>query len=181
MIVGLVGRIESIEPAFITVNVSGVVYGVHVSLRASALLQVDQETRLFTTPVFKEDAHHLYGFLAPEERALFERLLKINGVGARIALSVLSLYSAQEFSALLKAHDLKGLQRVPGVGGKLAGKIMLDVEGYLNTTPSPRSTEATLALESLGFKSALVHKVCAALPAGLNTQEIIKQALQQLR
>ncbi|WP_121022009.1 Holliday junction branch migration protein RuvA [Helicobacter vulpis] len=183
MIVGLVGNVEGIEPTFITLNVSGVIYGVHVSLRASALLQEGQEARLYTTCIFKEDAHDLYGFLQPEERALFERLLKINGVGARVALSVLSLYGAPEFGALLKAHDLRGLQKVPGVGKKLAGKIMLDLEGYLafGIAPNPHATEAALALESLGFKSDVVHKVCAGLPAGLNTQEIIKQALQQLR
>ncbi|WP_104695335.1 Holliday junction branch migration protein RuvA [Helicobacter salomonis] len=183
MIVGLVGCVERIEPTFITLYVNGVVYGVHVSLRTSACLQVNQEVRLDTILVLRKDAQNLFGFLESEECTLFARLLKINGVGSRIALAILSVYSVQDFTFLLETRDLKGLQKVPGVGSKLAGKIMLDLEGYWehSVVSNPHTAEAILALESLGFKSTQARQVCVSLPKGLDTQEIIKQALQQLR
>ncbi|MFC3847784.1 Holliday junction branch migration protein RuvA [Helicobacter baculiformis] len=182
MIVGLVGHALSVEPTFIVLQVGGVVYGVHVDLHTSTSIQEGQEVRLHTTLVVKEDSQTLFGFLDLEARALFERLLKISGVGAKIALAILSVYGPQDFATLLAERDVKALQKVPGVGGKLGAKIIFDLEGYLfGQVQTPRNEEAVRALESLGFKSIEVLKVCASLPKELSTQEIIKQALQRLR
>ncbi|WP_104689463.1 Holliday junction branch migration protein RuvA [Helicobacter felis] len=181
MIVGLIGHVHNIEPTLIALNVRGVVYGVQVSLHTSSLLQEGQEVHLYTSLISKEGDQSLFGFLELEERALFVRLIKISGVGPKIALAILSVYTPSEFATLLETQHTKALQKVPGVGSKLASKIMFDLEGYLPSAhQDPAYIQAVQALESLGFKSLEVQKVCADLK-GLSTEEMIKEALQKLR
>ncbi|WP_104759183.1 Holliday junction branch migration protein RuvA [Helicobacter bizzozeronii] len=186
MIVGLVGRVSLLAPTFVELEVQGVIYGVHISLQTSQQLQESQEVFLHTTPIFREDTHLLFGFLQRSEQEIFQRLIKISGVGPKVALAILSTYDPTEFETLIQAKDLKALQKVPSVGAKLAGKIMLDLAGYfVENQPSPAPSvpliQAVLALESLGFKKNEALKVCASLPPDLSTGERIKQALKQLK
>ncbi|WP_281739443.1 Holliday junction branch migration protein RuvA [Helicobacter suis] len=183
MIVGLRGIILQVLPTFIELEINGVVYGVHV--RAGENFESKQEVFLHTAQIIKEDGHSLYGFLQRTEKELFERLLKVNGVGPRVALAILSTYSCADFSACIQSKDLKALQRVPGVGAKLAGKIMLDLAGLVlqeETEIKDRAIEqAVLGLQSLGFKTTEAFKICSSLPKGLDTPTLIKLALQQLK
>ncbi|WP_163498434.1 Holliday junction branch migration protein RuvA [Helicobacter suis] len=183
MIVGLRGIILQVLPTFIELEVNRVVYGVHV--KAAQSFELKQEIYLHTTQIIKEDSHSLYGFLQRTEKELFERLLKVNGVGPRVALAILSTYSCADFSVCIQNKDLKALQRVPGVGAKMAGKIMLDLAGLvLHEEQELKDTsieQALLGLQSLGFKRAEALKVCTNLPKGLDTPTLIKLALQQLK
>lgn len=116
MIVGLIGVVEKISALEVHIEVQGVVYGVQVSMRTAALLEAGQKARLKILQVIKEDAHLLYGFLEEGEKILFERLLKINGVGGRIALAILSSFSPNEFESIIATKEVKRLQQVPGIG-----------------------------------------------------------------
>lgn len=139
---------------------------------------------LHTAQIIKEDGHSLYGFLQRTEKELFERLLKVNGVGPRVALAILSTYSCADFSVCIQSKDLKALQNA-GVGAKLAGKIMLDLAGLvLQEETEIKDTaieQAVLGLQSLGFKTTEAFKICSNLPKGLDTPTLIKLALQQLK
>ncbi|EPZ67743.1 Holliday junction DNA helicase RuvA [Helicobacter pylori UM038] len=182
MIVGLIGVVEKISALEAHIEVQGVVYGVQVSMRTSALLQAGQKARLKILQVIKEDVHLLYGFLEESEKILFERLLKINGVGGRIALAILSSFSPNEFENIIATKEVKRLQQVPGIGKKLADKIMVDLIGFfIQDETSPARNEVFLALESLGFKSVEINKVLKTLKPHLSTETAIKEALQQLR
>ncbi|AFI05403.1 Holliday junction branch migration protein RuvA [Helicobacter cetorum] len=181
MIVGLIGVVERISALEVHLEVHGVVYRVQVSMRSSASLQVGKEVRLKILQVIKEDAHLLYGFLEESEKILFERLLKINGVGGRIALAILSSFSPNEFENIIATKEVKALQQVPGIGKKLADKIMVDLIGFfIQDEMKPAQNEVFLALESLGFKNTEISKVLKTLKPNLSTEMAIKEALQQL-
>ncbi|EQL67144.1 Holliday junction DNA helicase RuvA [Helicobacter pylori FD703] len=183
MIVGLIGVVEKISALEAHIEAQGVVYGVQVSMRTSALLQAGQKVRLKILQVIKEDANLLYGFLEESEKILFERLLKINGVGGRIALAILSSFSPNEFENIIAAKEVKRLQQVPGIGKKLADKIMVDLIGFFiqDETKPMHHNEVFLALESLGFKSTEINQVLKTLKPNLSIEAAIKEALQQLR
>ncbi|BEG58133.1 Holliday junction DNA helicase RuvA [Helicobacter sp. NHP21005] len=185
MLVGLRGVVAHTSPTFVEIEVQGVVYGVHVGVQTSQHLQVGTHTYLHTTLIVKEDSHTLYGFLKRAEKELFERLLKVNGVGPKAALAILSVYDAPAFSMCIQNKDLKALQRVPGVGAKMAGKIMLDLAGFVaSETEASKSSEvqqAILGLQSLGFKAAEAIKICNSLPKDLDAASLIKLALQKLK
>ncbi|WP_104712457.1 Holliday junction branch migration protein RuvA [Helicobacter cetorum] len=182
MIVGLKGIVEKISALEVHVEVHGVIYGVQVSMRTSAALKLNQETHLKILQVIKEDAHLLYGFLEEAEKILFERLLKINGVGGRIALAILSSFAPSEFENIIASKEVKALQQVPGIGKKLADKIMVDLIGFfIQDETKPTYNEAFLALESLGFKNTEINKVLKTLQPNLSTEMAIKEALQRLR
>ncbi|OBV28931.1 Holliday junction DNA helicase RuvA [Helicobacter sp. CLO-3] len=161
--------------------------------KAGALLDssAPNEVHLLITHIIREDAQLLFGFLDALERATFERLLKINGVGPKVALAILSTFSAQNFAQIVQSKDIKLLQKVPGVGAKSAGKILLDLAGFCkeilessapNAETPPQDdakNEAFLALEALGYKSAEIKKALSQVSAN-NTQSIIKDALRLL-
>ncbi|BCZ17442.1 Holliday junction DNA helicase RuvA [Helicobacter sp. NHP19-003] len=185
MLVGLKGVVAHTSPTFVEIEVQGVVYGVHVGVQTSQHLQVGARTHLHTTLIIKEDSHALFGFLKRSEKDLFERLLRVNGVGPKAALAILSVYDAPAFSACIQNKDLKALQKVPGVGAKMAGKIMLDLAGFVASEAEMSQTsevqQAILGLQSLGFKAAEAIKICSNLPQNLDAASLIKLALQQLK
>ncbi|BDQ26415.1 Holliday junction branch migration protein RuvA [Helicobacter heilmannii] len=185
MLVGLKGVVVHTSPTFVEIEVQGVVYGVHVGVQTSQHLQMGAQIHLHTTLVVKEDSHALYGFLKREEKNLFERLLRVSGVGPKAALAVLSVYDANTFSACIQSKDLKALQKVPGVGAKMAGKIMLDLAGFVASEIEAGKTsevqQAILGLQSLGFKTAEATKICNSLPQNLDAASLIKLALQKLK
>ena len=148
---------------------------------------------LHTHLAIKEDAHSLYGFGTESDRALFRTLLKITGVGAKLALAVLSGASVTEFTRLIQTADVTALTRIPGVGKKTAERMIVELKDKLGSFSSagvilgtkgtavatdPLS-EATVALGALGYKpievQALLKKVDAT---GLSAEELIRRALQ---
>ncbi len=186
MIFGLSGEIYRLEPARVLLKVGGIVYDIAISVQCSSHLAKENEVFLYITQIIREDAHLLFGFYDEMEKGMFDRLIKINGVGPKVALAILSTYETTEILEIIKRKDVVALQRVPGIGAKGAGKIMVDLSGFY-VDLLPRSNildsvyqEARMALESLGFKANSIDKVFKDIKA-TNTQDIIKEALKILR
>lgn len=192
MIVGLIGNIYKLEPMMINLEVNGVIYGVHISTNTSYAInnekEKNQKITLFISEIIREDAHLLFGFLEEVEKITFERLIKINGVGPKVALAILSTYTPQAFGKIIEDKDIAALQRVPGIGAKGAGKIMVDLAGFfselMESENIPKTegirNEALLALQTLGFKVTDITKVLKTIHS-TTTQEIIKEALKLLK
>ena len=187
MIVGLKGRVVYKEPSFVHVDVSGVVYEVFISLQSFSALGGD-EVKLFTSHIIREDAQLLYGFLEIGEKKLFERLIKISGVGPKVAMAICSTFTPAQFATVINNKDISGVQRVPGIGPKGAGRILVELSGFdveLMATPSaePRSlaaAQASEALESLGFKKEKILKALSSCSSS-DTASLVKEALKLLQ
>jgi Holliday junction DNA helicase RuvA len=187
MIVGLKGKVVHKEPAFVHIDVQGVVYEVFVSLHTFSSLAKDEVT-LFTTQIIREDANLLYGFGDMAEKRLFERLIKINGVGPKVAMAICSTYTPAQFAVALSNKDVKAVQKVPGIGPKSAGRILVELNGFDSeilqggTIPSASQSynEAAEALEALGFKKEKISKALSACEGG-DTAALVKGALKLLQ
>lgn len=180
MIIGLKGVVEKVEPHFISLDVGGVLYGISVSFLTSAELKKGSEVKILITEIIREDAYLLFGFLDLTEQAIFERLIKINGVGPKVAMAILSTFSPSNFAQMIETKNLQALQKVPGIGARSASKIMVDLAGFFDfstQTSNLNFKEATLALEGLGFKKSEIEKVLQKVQSQ-DTAGIIKEALQ---
>ena len=186
MIVGLKGNIEYKEPSFVHVEVSGVIYEVFISLQSFSALGSD-EVKLFTCHIIREDAQLLYGFLDISEKKLFERLIKISGVGPKVAMAICSTYTPSQFATVITNKDINGVKKVPGIGPKSAGRILVELNGFdiELVSSSGESTnkafnEASEALESLGFKKDKISKALTTC-SGSDTASLVKEALKLLQ
>lgn len=186
MIVGLKGKIEYKEPSFVHVEVSGVVYEVFISLHTFSAIGGD-EVKLFTTQIIREDAQLLFGFLDMSEKKLFARLIKISGVGPKVAMAICSTYTPSQFANVINNKDINGVKKVPGIGPKSAGRILVELNGFdaelLGSNDEPKSlafSQASEALESLGFKKDKVSKALSTC-SGLDTSSLVKEALKLLQ
>lgn len=191
MISAMIGKIYRLQAMLLELEVYGVIYEINISVNTSSMLsnKKDEENLIFITQIIREDAHLLFGFFDELEKKTFERLIKINGVGPKVALAILSTYTPTSFGKIIQEKDVKALQRVPGIGTKGAGKIMVDLAGFFTELMDDTSkysvnqdfkNEAFLALQSLGFKTNDISKVLKTLQT-LNTQDTIKEALKILK
>lgn len=201
MICGIIGNVLELSAMSVEIEANGVVYELAISVQTSARLKLGEKVHLRATHIVREDADLLFGFLDKIEQSTFERLLKINGVGPKVALAILSTFSPQSFAALVQSKDIKLLQKVPGVGAKSAGKILLDLAGFCSqilqeqnvdlaredisgedfgdiATKKARN-EAVAALQTLGYKLAEIKKVLPQIKAS-DSPNIIKEALKLL-
>ena len=185
MIVGLTGSIKYKEPSFVHVEVSGVVYEVFISLQTFSALGNDKVS-LVTSHIIREDAQLLYGFIDISEKKLFQRLIKISGVGPKVAMAICSTYSPSQFATVINNKDMNGVKKVPGIGPKSAGRILVELNGFdaeliSSDEPENRSfSEASEALESLGFKKDKISKALSACE-GSDTASLVKDALKLLK
>ena len=188
MIVGLEGSIVYKGPSFVHINVNGVVYEVFISLHTFSALG-SEKVSLFTTQIIREDANLLYGFMDMNEKKLFARLIKINGVGPKVAMAICSTYTPAQFATILSSKDVKAVQKVPGIGPKSAGRILVELNGFdaemLSAGAAPSSasvaySEASEALEALGFKKDKISKALSACE-GEDTTSLVKGALKLLQ
>ncbi|MEA3228994.1 MAG: Holliday junction branch migration protein RuvA [Campylobacterota bacterium] len=185
MIVGLEGVIEYKEPSFLHINVNGIVYEVFISLQTFSVLQKER-IKLFTMQIVREDAQLLFGFTDLSEKKLFQRLIKINGVGPKVAMAICSTYTSIQFANILKNKDINGIKKVPGIGPKSAGRIIVELNGFdtdilvSNSSQDRSFNEATEALESLGFKKEKISKALSSCDAK-DTASLVKQALKFLQ
>jgi len=194
MIGRLRGEIVEKRPPWLLIDVNGVGYEVEVPLSLFPDLPgIGETATLITHLQVKEDGHSLYGFLRANERELFRTLLKISGVGARMALAILSGASPEQFAVQVQDHDVAALTRVPGIGKKTAERLVvelrdkLEVPSHVNASGEvmvgamSESAEAQAALQALGYKpqeAAMMIK--NDLAPGLSTEELIRQALSQV-
>ncbi len=195
MIGRLRGRIISKQPPMLLIEVGGVGYEVEAPMSTFYQLpETDAEVLLHTHLIVREDAQLLCGFASEGERQLFRHLIKINGVGAKLALAILSGMSALEFARCIHEEDSAALVRLPGVGRKTAERLIIEMRDRLpqpasgvevgtteglKTAGADADSEARHALEALGYKPAeaqrMVQKVAAE---GLSSEETIRAALK---
>ncbi len=186
MIIGLVGKITKKEPTLLNINVNGIIYEVFVSLNCSSKI-ISEDVRLEITQIIREDSQTLYGFLDLNEKKLFDTVIKINGVGPKVALAICSTFTPSSFAQVVNENDISMLKRVPGIGPKGASRILVELSGFIiessdgsDDSALSSSFEAALALESLGFKKDLVAKVLKTCVSG-NTSDLVKEALRKLQ
>jgi len=186
MIVGINGNIVYKEPTFVHVDVRGVVYEVFISLHSFSSIGSD-EVKLFTTQIIREDAQLLFGFLDISEKKLFQRLIKISGVGPKVAMAICSTYTPSQFATVINNKDINGVKKVPGIGPKSAGRILVELNGFdvelVASTDEPKSrafSQASEALEALGFKKDKISKALSAC-SGESTAALVKEALKLLQ
>ncbi len=182
MIVGIQGAVERVEPTFVHLNVHGLVYEVHVSINTSNCIE-GKEVKLLTTHIIREDAQLLFGFKHSNEKKMFDTLIKINGVGPKVALAICSTFSPETFSRVISSKDVSMLKKVPGIGPKSASRILVELADFIvDGIEDPNSmarSEATLALESLGFKKDAIDKALNGVSG--DTPTLVKAALKRLQ
>jgi holliday junction DNA helicase RuvA len=169
----------------VLVDVGGVGYEVDVPMSTFYGLPATGETvTLFTHLAVKEDAHTLYGFATLEERAAFRQLIRISGVGARTALSVLSGLSVPELSATVALQDAARLTKVPGIGKKTAERLLLELKGKLaDVAAGPaqeKSSDVLNALLALGYSEKEALAAVKGLSPSVGVAEGIRAALKVL-
>jgi len=183
LIVAIEGIVEKKEPTFVYINVGGITYEVNISLNTSSKI-VDKKIKLHTIQIFKEDSQKLYGFYDLSEKKMFSELIKINGVGPKVALAICSTFSPATFGQIISNKDVNRLKKVPGIGAKSASRILVELSGVIIDENiqinNSNITEAIMALESLGFKKEAINKVINKIDA-TSTAEIVKQALKLLQ
>ena len=182
------GRLLAKQPPQITVDVQGIGYEIDVPM--STLYQLPAtgaDVILYTQLVVREDAHLLYGFATEAERALFRQLIRISGVGARTALSVLSGLSVAELQEAVRAQDVGRLTKIPGIGKKTAERLLLELRDRLPKGGAQAAAGAVAggndianALSALGYNDKEVGWAVGQLPAGVAVTEGIRQALKLL-
>ena len=197
MIGFLRGKLVHKAPPFLVLDVQGVGYEVEAPMTTFYdLPPINEEIKLHTHLVVREDAHILFGFSKEAERALFRTLIKVSGVGPKLALTILSGQSAEEFHRCIHDNDTLALVRLPGVGKKTAERLVIEMRDRLpdlgdstmsSTDKSGASIpavvnakqEAISALCSLGYKPLDASKMVQNISAeGKSCEDIIRLALQ---
>ena len=194
MIGRLTGKLIEKLPPQVVVDVGGVGYEVDVPMTTFYQLPaLGQNTTLFTHLVVREDAHLLFGFASKEERQTFRQLIKVTGIGAKIALAVLSGMTVDELAIAVASEDIKRLSSVPGIGKKTAERLVLELRGKLATggnltvpgglpfaaTPDEKS-DIVNALLALGYNDKEAAAATKALPADVTVSEGVRLALKSL-
>lgn len=180
---------------YIVIDAHGVGYMIYTSLNTIQNVGVQgSEVTVYTYLNVREDAHELYGFATLEEKTLFMQLLSVSGVGAKVALSVLSVLTPAAFAQAVIFDDIKAITKAPGVGPKVAKRIVLELKDkikkadievgdkaeIINEAGSDSRSEAISALLVLGYSITDAQSAVAGVDASLTVEEIIKQALVRL-
>ena len=192
----MIGRLKGIlvhkQPPWLVVDVNGVGYELEAPMSTFYdLPEAGREVALFTHYAQKEDSVSLYGFLREGERRLFRDVQKVTGIGAKIALAVLSGTSVDEFARLVQASDVTALTRIPGIGKKTAERMVVELRdraadfaggGATFTAgggPADPQSEAVIALQALGYKPAEAARMARdATESGDDAATIIRKALK---
>ncbi len=184
MIARLHGTIVARNPDSLIIDVGGVGYLVYGPAGVIARAKSGDEITLYTNLVVREDSMTLYGFTDPHEQRLFQTLIAVNGVGPKVALALLSILKADELSYAIASGNAAALARAPGVGQKLASRIVLDLRDKLTSAapigvPGVESEEVVAALMGLGYSQAEAVDAVARsdLPEGAPIEEKVRLAL----
>lgn len=204
MITHLSGTLVEKQAPQLVIDVQGVGYEIDAPMTTFYKLpEIGSSVHLFIHLVIREDAHILYGFATRDERTLFRSLIKVNGVGPKVALAILSGMDASQFVRCITTHDVPALTRIPGIGKKTAERLVVEMQDRLpttintalNATDTVKSAkisyavpplqnaiaEAEAALISLGYKPQEAAKAINAIDTeGLKSEEIIRQSLKNM-
>jgi Holliday junction DNA helicase RuvA len=190
----MIGRLSGVllekNPPQLLLDVQGVAYEVDVPMSTFYNLpNTGDRITLFTHLVVREDAHLLYGFGSESERRAFRQLLRVNGIGAKIALAVLSGLSVGELAQAVTLQESGRLTKIPGIGKKTAERILLELKDKLGVElthavginrPAPVSSDILNALLALGYSDKEAVAAVKQLPDGVAVADGIKQALKLL-
>jgi holliday junction DNA helicase RuvA len=181
----LSGKLAGKQPPQVLVDVGGVAYELDVPMSTFYSLPATGEAvSLYTHLVVREDAHTLYGFATLEERSTFRQLIRISGVGARTALSVLSGLSVADLAQTVALQESAPLTRIPGIGKKTAERLLLELKGKLaeatTTVAGQQASDVVNALVALGYSDKEALAATKGLQAGLSVSEGIRAALKLL-
>lgn len=201
----MIGRIRGVliekKPPEIQIDVAGICYEVQVPM--STLYQlpdVGAELTLHTHFVVREDAQLLYGFFEEKDKAMFRSLIKINGVGPKMALGILSSMEADEFVRAVRANDINAMVKMPGIGKKTAERLLIEMRDRLadwssdsesgadaqpsSSSPSSITNDAETALVSLGYKpqqaAHAIAQVLKANPEIADSEQLIRLSLKSM-
>ena len=190
MIGRLSGTLVEKNPPQILLDVQGVAYEIDVPMSTFYNLpNVGDKVALFTHLVVREDAHLLFGFGSENERRAFRQLIKISGIGARIALSVLSGLSVAELAQVVTMQEPGRLTKIPGIGKKTAERLLLELKDKLGTDlatgiaihrAAPVTSDVLHALIALGYSDKEAVNAVKQLPEGIALSDGIRQALKLL-
>ncbi|MBT8445333.1 MAG: Holliday junction branch migration protein RuvA [Gammaproteobacteria bacterium] len=186
------GRLAHKEPPWVVIDVGGVGYEIEAPMSTIFRLpDVGNDVQLRTHLVVREDAQTLFGFSTEEERSLFRNLIKVSGVGAKLALTILSGISVEGFKQCVLTEDKAALVRLPGIGRKTAERLILDmrdrIDGAVLTTagavapgePASARADAFNALVSLGYRPGEVQKMLDKVDTdGVDTEDILRSVLR---
>ena len=194
MIGFLRGTLLKKQPPLLILDVNGVGYEINAPMTTFYILpDIGNETEIFTHLVVRDDAHLLFGFATENERHLFRNLIKVNGVGAKMALTILSGIEADEFSQCIQNNDTERLIKLPGVGKKTAERLIIEMRDRLDNLPKLTISrennkaraytapvdEAVSALTSLGYKPSEASRyVLAIAEDNMSSEELIRKALK---
>lgn len=199
MISRLRGKLLEKQPPFLLIDVNGLAYEVQASMNTFYRLpDIDNDVVLYTHFVVREDGHFLFGFIDVSERALFRTLIKVNGVGPKVALAILSSIEPDDFVRCISEQNTAALQRLPGIGKKTAERLIIEMRDRLSdwqadstsikdiqtpfiSLPKSAEQDAISALIALGYKpqeaSRAVHHIA---DKNLSSQELIRLALKHI-
>ncbi|MCC6098661.1 MAG: Holliday junction branch migration protein RuvA [Olsenella sp.] len=173
MIVQLTGSIVEVTASHVVLDVAGVGYELGISANTAAALPPAGEAgvTVLTRLVLRDDAAELYGFCSREERAVFDRLVAVSGVGPKLALSVLSTFTPSQLATVVTAQDVTRMSQVPGVGKKKAQRLLVELEGVFQRDAELRG------LVGLSSPGEVAAGVAAAVPSGQSVQSEATDAL----
>ncbi|MER1967804.1 Holliday junction branch migration protein RuvA [Castellaniella sp. GW247-6E4] len=190
MIGRITGTLLELTPPTVCIEAGGLGYEIDVPMSTLYKLPpVGQTVTLHTHLAVREDAHVLYGFSSRDERAAFRALIKVTGIGARTALSLLSGMSVADLADAVELQESGRLIKVPGIGKKTAERLLLELRGKLAPatgdaramdTGRGAGDDVLNALLALGYSAAESRKALEALPKGLDVSDGIRQALKSL-
>jgi len=194
----MIGRLRGIllhkQPPFLLIEAGGVGYELEASLSTfQTLPETGAEVTLHTHLAVREDAHNLYGFATTDERALFRSLIKVSGIGAKLALLILSGMNTDEFARCVQQGNATALVRLPGIGKKTAERLIIEMRDRIGKLEPGSSTQisshataavsptedAVSALVALGYKLPEASRMVQQLDnQSLSSEEIIRRALK---
>ena len=187
----MIGRIKGILiekiPPFILLDCQGVGYEIEVPMTTFFDLPDEgSEVSLLTHLVVREDAHLLFGFATTSERHMFRQLIKVNGIGAKVALSILSSIESNELTNAIKTDDTNMLIKIPGIGKKTAERLVLELKDRVKDIEVTHASKNVItniddienALISLGYSASQASIAIKALPDNISVNDGIRQALK---
>lgn len=189
MIAFLKGTVKSISANSVCVlTASGVGYEVAMLLPELHSITPNQEINLWTHLIVREDAHSLCGFLLYQDKQLFQTLIKVSGIGTKMAMAMLSAMNNNELMQCIEQGDIAQLTTIPGVGKKMAERLIFELQGKLvlasnQTTIKDSSNDALLALLSLGYKDKEAQnaiKIAKTQNPATTTEQLLKMSLRHL-
>ena len=193
MITHIKGLLIEKTPTEVVIETNGVGYSINISLNTFSRLGEEDNIKLFTHQIIKEDSHSLYGFYEKSERFLFVKLISVSGIGASTARTMLSSLTTAEIISAISASDVSIIQSIKGIGSKTAQRLILELKDKLNLFQNEDDSidfvqnnsvsEAISALEVLGYSNKQTNKLVNQIfnqNSGIDVESLIKKALNKL-